>query len=118
VALRDTGPIPVLRYATHQDNVLSANKSATGRGTSPSPLKVGGSRPPQRSSSLTDFLGLATMAEDWQSPGLTGQITITSQEPRVMAINDGRPISLLIDTGTTFSAFQSSGDLPSLLQPP
>jgi hypothetical protein len=45
VALRDTGPILVLRYATHQDNVLSANKRATGRGTSPSPLKVGGLDP-------------------------------------------------------------------------
>jgi hypothetical protein len=30
VALRDTGPVPVLRYAAHQDHVLSANKRATG----------------------------------------------------------------------------------------
>jgi hypothetical protein len=30
VALRDTGPVPVLRYATHQDHVLSANRRATG----------------------------------------------------------------------------------------
>jgi hypothetical protein len=30
VALRDTGSVPVLRYTTHQDHVLSANRSATG----------------------------------------------------------------------------------------
>jgi hypothetical protein len=30
VALRDTGPRPVLRYTTHQDHVLSANRRATG----------------------------------------------------------------------------------------
>jgi hypothetical protein len=42
VALRDTGPVPVLRYTTHKDHVLSANRRATGRGTAPPPLKVGG----------------------------------------------------------------------------
>jgi hypothetical protein len=30
VALRDTGTVPVLRYAAHQDHVLSANRRATG----------------------------------------------------------------------------------------
>jgi hypothetical protein len=30
VALRDTGSVPVLRYAAHQDHVLSANRRATG----------------------------------------------------------------------------------------
>jgi hypothetical protein len=30
VALRDIGPMSVLRYATHQDHVLSANRRATG----------------------------------------------------------------------------------------
>jgi hypothetical protein len=40
VALRDTGPVPVLRYATHQDHVLSANRRASGQGTAPPPLKV------------------------------------------------------------------------------
>jgi hypothetical protein len=30
VALRDTGPMSVLRYITHQDHVLSANRRATG----------------------------------------------------------------------------------------
>jgi hypothetical protein len=42
VALRDTGPVPILRYTTHQDHVLSANRRATGRGTAPLPLKAGG----------------------------------------------------------------------------
>jgi hypothetical protein len=44
------------------------------------------------------------MAEDCQCPGLTGLMTITSWEPGITAIIDGRPISLLIDTDTTFSA--------------
>jgi hypothetical protein len=30
MALRDTGPMPVLRYIAHQDHVLSANRRATG----------------------------------------------------------------------------------------
>jgi hypothetical protein len=42
VALRDTGPVPVLRYTAHQDHVLSANRRATGQGSAPPPLKVGG----------------------------------------------------------------------------
>jgi hypothetical protein len=40
VALRDNGPVPVLRYTAHQDHVLSANMRATGEGTAPLPLKV------------------------------------------------------------------------------
>jgi hypothetical protein len=81
----------------------------------PSTSQGGGSRPPHQSSSLTDLLGLVTVVEDLRSPGLPGLTTITSQEP--MAIIDSRLISLLIDTGTTFSAlleFWESG----LLQPP
>jgi hypothetical protein len=39
VSLRDTGPVPVLRYAVHQDHVISTNRRATGRGTAPPPLK-------------------------------------------------------------------------------
>jgi hypothetical protein len=40
VALRETGPMPLLRYTTHQDHVLNANRRATGRGTAPPPLKA------------------------------------------------------------------------------
>jgi hypothetical protein len=29
-AFRDTGPMPVLRYATYQDYILSTNRRATG----------------------------------------------------------------------------------------
>jgi hypothetical protein len=70
----------------------------------PSTPQGGGSKPPHRPSSLTDLLGLATVADDQQSPGLPGPTTVTSREPRVMAIIGGRPISLLLDTGATFSA--------------
>jgi hypothetical protein len=42
VALRDTGPVSVLIYVTHQDHVLSANRRATGQGTVPPLLKVRG----------------------------------------------------------------------------
>jgi hypothetical protein len=45
VALRDTGPGPVLRYATHQDHILSVNRRATGPGTAPPLLKAGGLYP-------------------------------------------------------------------------
>jgi hypothetical protein len=44
------------------------------------------------------------MADDSWSPELPGTTTITSWEPRVMAIIDSRPIPLLIDAGATFSA--------------
>jgi hypothetical protein len=84
----------------------------------PSTSQGEGSRPPQHSSFLTDFLGLATMAEDWWSPGLPGPKNITSEEPRVMAIIDGRPIFLLIDTSAIFSALLEFWGSISLLQPP
>jgi hypothetical protein len=44
-ALRDTGPMHALKYATHQGHVLSANRRAIGQGTAPPPLKVEGLDP-------------------------------------------------------------------------
>jgi hypothetical protein len=46
------------------------------------------------------------MADDRWSPGLPGLTTITSREPRVTALIEGKPVSLLTDTSTTFSALQ------------
>jgi hypothetical protein len=45
VALRDTGPVHVLKCATHQGHVRSANRRAIGQGTAPLTLKADGLDP-------------------------------------------------------------------------